>query len=133
MNIAVKKNVSRIAIGGTLCGLVVALSPGIALASRIECSFYFDDPQNCVAQSIPANSRYHAIYLNAYAYSADKVECRAYDTGNNQVVGRVSDTKGGTSTIIRGLYGTYYVGCGNVGSNEGSGGGYIENSDSFVD
>jgi hypothetical protein len=130
---AFQKNVARIAMGGAFGGLVLAFTPGIAMASRIECSFYYDDPQNCTASAIPANSRYHAVYLNAYAYSADKVECRAYDSTNNQVVGRVTDTKGGTSTIIRGLYGRYYIGCGNIGSNEGSGGGYLENSDTFVD
>jgi len=103
----------------------------VAHAASTSCEVLYTD-SGCTTGVLPANSRYHAMYFEVSAYSADAIECRVYDRTNNQVVGRLTSTNRTVSKVIRGLYGSYWLGCGNVGAVSGSGEGKMNNSDLYT-
>ena len=129
--------VARMGAAVVLCAAaVVVTTPGIAFAGTTECHFSRSE-YGCETGRLPANSRYHAIWFEARAESWNAtIECFVEDVDTLVIVGRATDnglTPWYESRVIRGLYGTYRVRCGQRGDTWGNGGGKMRNDDPYVD
>ncbi len=100
-----------------------------AYAADSSCTLTYTD-HLCEAGDLPANSTYHAIYFEASAYSAPSINCSVFDSANGHRVGLLRSTNRTVSTVIRGLYGTYWMMCVQGDPNNwGSGNGLMSNED----
>jgi hypothetical protein len=120
-----------------IIGLMFALLVSIGLtgasarptmAAETSCTMIYTD-YVCTSGILSANPKYHALYAEGSAWSAGRINCWVHDAANWVIVARLTSTYHTATQKIRGLYGTYFIGCAQGSSNWGSGDGLISNDD----
>jgi hypothetical protein len=114
--------------------LAVASVPQAAWAETQSCQVTSND-WGCTTGTLSANPRYHAVYMHVQDSTSDVFSCYVEDVNSLVVVGRLTttDERGSShsskSKVIRGLYGTYRLRCGQQGNYRGWAMGEIVNDD----